>query len=406
MNARASVRRSSTRVRLLFAAMLGSVSAAGQVPGPGGGADTAAPVAAVSPTADKGLSEDEDETSKENEEKLPFRGSSLAIDNSATTETLGIGQDYQSRNPTYELAFSLRARYVLWENDEQERSLSLGANLALVREFTNNDATTERGEWTFTDAELVLGYGHRLLESGPYKTSLLLAIPALSFPTSKVSVNNGKILGAGISAALTQVLPLREGQPILPSARLMLRLGYSYLFTRAVVPTTDGIERFSTDPTDPYGRSIPSDQLGSAAFAQHQGTVALGAGLDISEAVSFDVQAGWRPVYKYALDNDAEVCVLTGCVTAQNSDDPQRFAVITLFQTELVVDAPRPLGFAFGYENVTQQLAPDGQRRNMLYSPDARVYASLLVHLDDLYSKLRGDRPQRSALSSTYRGRD
>ncbi len=395
-------------MRALSAVMFGAATAAGQVPGPGAGADTAAPAgapppAAVQPQSDRGVDSSASEAAKEDDEKQPFRGSSLAIDNSASTETLGIGQDYQSRNPNYELAFSLRARYALWERAENQRSLGLGANIALVREFTNSDVTTEQGEWTFTDAELVLGYGQRLFESGPYKTSLLVAVPSLSFPTSKVSRINGKILGAGLSATLTQIVPVREGESILPSAHFMLRLGYSYLFTRAVVPTTDAIERFNTDATDPYGRSIPSDQLGAAAFAQHQGTLGLAAGLDLAESVTFDVQFGWRPAYKYGLDEDAQVCILTGCVTPERVDDPQRFTVITLFQTELVVDAPKPVGFAFGYENVAQQLGPDGQRRNMLYSPDARVYASLLVHLDELYNRARGDaaRPQSAAVTSS-----
>jgi hypothetical protein len=216
-----------------------------------------------------------------------------------------------------------------------------------------------------------------------------------------VSASSGKILGLGLSATLEQTVPLRRDEALLPSARGSLSIGYSYQFTRAIVPTNEGIERFSTDASDPYGRSVPSDQLGGAAFAQHQGTVALGAGLDISEKVTFDVQFGWRPAYKYQLDDRAQVCVLTGCVTPEPARDAQHFSVISLFQTELVVDAPAPVGFAFGYENVTLQLAPNGQRRNMLYSPDARVYASLIVHLDDLYGYAKGNSaPGRSAAAA------
>src|SRR5262245_12881100 len=44
-----------------------------------------------------------------------WRGSTLSWNNSATTETLGVGQDVQSENPTYEMAFGLSPRYTFWD---------------------------------------------------------------------------------------------------------------------------------------------------------------------------------------------------------------------------------------------------------------------------------------------------
>lgn len=384
--------------RVAASVLLFANVALGQVPGPGGGADSAAPtsVPEAEPQQDGGA-DSASSGSDEDGEKVPFRGSTLALDNSATAHTLGLGADYQSRNPTYELGFALRARYLLWE-EKDARSVGLGGTIALLREFTDSDVTTERGEWTFTDAELAVLYQQRLAGGDGYKTELQLAVPALSLPTSQVSANNGKILGAGLNAALSQTVPLRKDRDFLPSARGRVRVGYSYLFTRAVVPTNEGIERVRLDP---LGRSLPSDQLSGAAFSQHQGTLALAAGLDVTSIVTWDVELGWRPAYKYDLADDVEVCnVATGCVQVDTVDDPQNFTVVSLFQTEIVIDAPRPVAFSFGYENVTLQLGSDGQRRNILYSPDARVFASLILHLDQLYTDLRDDGGARPALSA------
>jgi hypothetical protein len=333
---------------------------------------------------------------KEPARKVPFRGSTLALDNSASAQTLGIGSDYQSRNPSYEIALGVRARYLLWEQPE-ERSVSVAAALALVHEFTDSDSTTERGEWTFTDLELLLAFNQRLAGGQGYKTDLLLGVPVLSFPTSQVSANNGKILGAGISAALAQTLPLREDQGFLPSARGRIRLGYNYQFTRAVVPTNEGIERIRLDP---LGRSVPSDQLSGAAFSQHQGTLALAAGLDITSFITWDVELGWRPAYKYDLGDEVVLGnVDTGDVELESADDATRFTVTTLFQTEIVVDVPRPLAFSVGYENVTLQLGEGGERRNMLYSPDARFFASVILHLDQFYDDFGDAEPLPPALA-------
>lgn len=315
---------------------------------------------------------------------IPFRGSRLSLDQSVTTQTLGIGQDYQSSNPTWEMALGFRGLYRLWEQVD-ERSVLVGASLALLHEFTNSDVTTERGEWTLTDAELLLGYTQKLAASGPYRTDLLIALPTLSLPTSPASANNGKILGLGLGATLTQTVPVREGEAFLPQARLRGRLGYSYQFTRAVVPTNDEIERVTVGP---LGNTIPSDQLNGAAFAQHQFSIGFALGLDLLENLSFDTELGFRPAYKYSLP-DTEVCgvVLTGCVKPDRVDDPQNSSVITIFQTELALNAPKPFTFSVGYQNVTLQLAPHGERRNVLYSPDARFFASIALELDQVYDR-------------------
>ena len=340
-----------------------------------------APSPAPAP-GDRGVEEEGAPRETERARPIPFRGSAISYDNSVSTQTLGVGSDYQSNNPTWEMALGFRGLYRLWEEPDQ-RSVLVGGSLALIHEMTNSDTTTERGEWTLTDAELLLGYSQKLAENGPFRTDMLLAAPTLSLPTSQASANNGKILGLGLGGSITQSLPVREGEAFLPQARLRGRLGYTYQFTRAVVPTNDEIERVTVDP---LGNTVPSDQLNGAAFAQHQGNIAVALGLDFLENLSLDTELGFRPSYKYPLP-DEEICgvVLTGCVEPERVSDPQNFSVITVFQSELALNAPKPLTFSVGYQNVTLQVGPNGERRNVLYSPDARFFASIALQLDQAY---------------------
>ncbi|HVJ19761.1 MAG TPA: hypothetical protein VM686_30300 [Polyangiaceae bacterium] len=368
-------------VSVLLFANVAVAQAPGAAGTPTGDAPAAVPVA--EPQKDSGAKgAAKKEEPKAEPKPSRFRGSALVLDNSASTQTLGVGEDYQSSNPSYEGALSLSPRYLLWEQPKV-RSVGVRGRIDLIHEFTDSDSSTERGEWTFSDTEIGLAYAQNLLDSDGYKTDLNLGIPNLSLPTSKVSSSNGKILSAGVSVALSQVIPLRKDEKFLPSAHGGVRVGYSYQFTRAVVPTNDGIERLRMDPD---GDTLPSDQLSGATFSQHQGTIAVLAALDFTDVISLDTEFGWRPAYKYPLSDDVDICnVSTGCVTVTTSEDAPDFSVITLFHVGVTVDAPRPFGFSVGYDNVTLQLGPDGQRRNMLYSPDARFGGSVILHLDQVF---------------------
>jgi hypothetical protein len=376
--------------------------AAAQGPALGGGADEGPLPAQKSPEPERDEGTKEDERERKEREKFPSRiqGSMLALENSVTAQTLGVGSDYQSYNPTYDVQLALRARYRFWwEGDD--RSLSLAGRVALIREMTNSDTTTNHGEWDvngadLTDAEVVLNYSHELAESGKYRTLLTLTAPNVSFPTSTVSRSNGKIIGVGTRAALAQTLPVREDQEFLPSANLQGQVGYLYTFRRAVVATNDGLERIRLDP---LGRSIPSDQLNGAALAQHQVVFTLAAGLDITEILKLDVGLGWVLYYKYQLQEDVEVCnVATGCVQVEPVQDTPNAAVSSVFSTELTLDAPKPVAFSLAYQNLATQLGPDGQRRNVLYSPDARFLFSIQLKLDQFYEAVSPSTTMHSAL--------
>src|SRR5258707_6218117 len=59
------------------------------------------------------------------EKPSPWTGSILLFDQSATTQTLHVGTDYQSSDPTYELWSAFKPRYTFYKTDTT--TISAGA---------------------------------------------------------------------------------------------------------------------------------------------------------------------------------------------------------------------------------------------------------------------------------------
>jgi hypothetical protein len=55
------------------------------------------------------------------------------------------------------------------------------------------------------------------------------------------------------------------------------------------------------------------------------------------------------------------------------------------------------LSMSLAYTNATLQLGPDGQRRNIFYSPSALVSLGFSVALDELYKTIRGPKDEKVA---------
>ncbi|HWA71878.1 MAG TPA: hypothetical protein VG937_06085 [Polyangiaceae bacterium] len=329
-------------------------------------------------------------------ERRPFHDSVLIWDHSVTTQTLGIGADYQSRNPTYEMTLRLAPRYYLI--DDAARSLSVRADVRLVREFTNSDTTTERGEWDFADSELSLLDAETIAATSQNRTQLVLRAPILTFPTSKASALGGRILGLGAGVGLDQYLTLRgETASVLRAVLVRPRVNYSYEFVDAKVATNDRIDRIRLDSD---GRSAPSDQLSGAAFTQHQLNLSARADLELARSLTFVSEFGMRYGYRYRQREAVEMCLSTGCAEVPGRADATRWGVSTLFAVSLDYEINHTFELSAGYLNLSPQLGADGRRRSVFYSPEARAFLALGISLDSLYRQLRGqttDEPLRSA---------
>lgn len=318
-------------------------------------------------------------------ERVFFHDSLFLWENAVTTQTLGIGRDYQSRNPVYEMTFRLAPRFYLF--DDARHSLSVRADLRLVREFTNNDTTTERGEWTFLDAEAWLAYVRALRSTPGSQTDFMLRFPSVLMPTSKTSWMSGRSVGLGGGIGVDQAVPLRGAGALLSSVLLRPRATYTYQFVSSPVATRSGFERIRIDPE---GRSLPSDQTSGSALPQHLFNLSLRIDTTISPRVRTITELGLRYSRRYALPGAVAIeNVDTGPVTAQSSPSPARWDVITLFSTGVYYAVSDALDVGVGYENLAGQLGADGRRRGFFYSPEARVFLAVVVPLGDLYHQVR-----------------
>jgi hypothetical protein len=310
----------------------------------------------------------------------------LRFDQSVSAQTVGVGKDYQTYNPSYDMTLLFRPRWYLYEDEIQ--NVSLRGEAGLFHEFTNSDVTTERGETSLTDAQLFATFARTLHRNAAYRTEVSLRAPLLTFPTSKASARSGAVLGVGASFTIAQDVPLAGSEsPIFQSVTSALRVGYAHTFTKAIVPTNADVGRRRADPE---GRLLIDDQFGTPAFPEHEGTIRLIFDLGVSERVRWGTGFTWLPLWKYELPETQICTVATGCVEPDSVEDPQRFVVTTVFESEVAWQLMDELVLAAGYSNLTSQVGTSGERRNVFYSPFARLYVSVTANLDQIYLTATG----------------
>lgn len=327
------------------------------------------------------------------ERLLRFRDSVVSWEHNFSAETIGVGSDVQSSNPTYTMGLAARGRYYLV--DERVDKVFVVGSIGLYREFTDSDSTTQRGETSLSDAELAVVYAPRLRGSGEGDATIADVRATLTLPTSKASFDSGRYFAPGVGMGITQVTPLLKGRfkPDLSSI-VRLAVGYQRWFARATVPTNPSLERvrLTTD-----GRSLPGDQLSGSSLIRDQVTFSTRFTLAFGEVVGWTTDFGLQPAWKYDVQDQVAVCgsVLTGCATVEVGEDDSRYLVRTQFNTELAFHFMRGFSFEVGYGNVANQIGPDGHRRGIFYSPDAGFYVSLSLIPHELFTS-----PERSAQSS------
>lgn len=323
---------------------------------------------------------------KDDVPQLPWRLSLLRLDQSVSAQTVGVGKDYQTYNPSYDMTLLFRPRWYLYEDEMQ--NVSLRGEAGFFHEFTNSDVTTERGESSLTDAQLFATFARTLHRNRAYRTEVSLRAPLLTFPTSKVSARSGTVLGVGASFTIAQDVPLAGAKSaFFQSATSALRVGYAHTFTKAIVPTNGELRRRRADPE---GRLLIDDQFGTPAFPEHEGTIRLIVDVGVSERVRWGTAFTWLPLWKYELPETQICSVATGCVEPDSVEDPQRFLVTTVFESEVAWQLIDELVLAAGYSNLTSQVGTSGERRNIFYSPFARFYVSVTANLDEIYLTATG----------------
>ena len=318
------------------------------------------------------------------EKRLPWRGSTFLFDQSVTTQTLGMGKDYQSRNDVYEWWFAFKPRYTFFERGKEALSLHVWMNLYL--ELTNSDTTATQHEPVIGPTTLWGLYTYTFYENAGYRTAASIG-PRMTLPTDRASRNAGQLFGLGAMAAATQTVPLApEGAKALTSLRLGFSAIFIHPFNRATTPVNGDLEQPRQDVA---GRSIASDQLRPGMNVANALTLLFTGGVQLLPRLGFGVSYVIGNSWAYA-PTDVPICsVQTGCTSPTSFGEPPSFRVSTWALASLDYDAVDEMTVSLGYYNLTSQIGADGERRNPFYSPDARFFLTLTGNLDIIYERLR-----------------
>jgi hypothetical protein len=316
--------------------------------------------------------------------RVPWHGSTLLFDQSITTQTVGVGSDFQSRDPVYEWWFAFKPRYFLFEREKEALTLNLWMNL--YYEVTNSDTTTTKNELVVGPTTLWALYAYTFYEKEGYRTAVTVG-PRMTIPTDRASRNAGLLFGLGAMAAGTQSLPLGpKGATAFNSLRLGLGAIYMHPFQRATTPVNGDLEQPRQDVA---GRSIASDQLRPGMNVANSLTLLFTAGLQIVPRLGFGASYVLGNAWAYAPPNVPVCTVQPSCATPTSNADPSSFRVTTWGLVSVDYDVIDEMTVSLGYYNQTSQIGPDGTRRNPLYSPDARFFLTLTGNLDIIYERLK-----------------
>jgi hypothetical protein len=323
-------------------------------------------------------------------DKDPLRGSTLMLDQSATTNTLGIENAELSKVPLYEWWVSLRPR---WNFSDHFR---VQARIDYYKEpFTNGEQTTYAHEDVFGDIWTDAVYQTPLAESGRWKNTKVSAGARAIWPTSKISQAQGMFVSLGGLAGISQKLPIQgEDARWLNSARLGLSFTYLHAFTQDTTAATSNLSYFSQGVD---GRPLFSGQLTGQTLSEHTLYAIVDTGLQITPKLGFTLdwilinQWHYRPTV-------TQVQTATGPATPTSLQPDNQFTQLGWLLTDLEYEVIPEMSIGLGYYNLANTIGPNGQanslfaggENNLLWSPDARVFLDVTANLDKLFEDASG----------------
>jgi|GEM_PF-410076 len=354
------------------------------------------------PTQDEGPKAEEAKKSKK-PEKLPWRGTVLIWDNSATTQTLGMGNDYISDNPVYESFWSFRPRYYLVDSDPH--TLNVNMRFDVVAEYTNSDTTTKKHEAQFGNIWLNLSYGFTAYKNED--TGWMTKIsggPRVIFPTDKYTYNGGTRLLVGGIVGVSQSVPFAgPNATVFPGASFDASTAYQYNIARTTIGENPDFKR---ERRDVSGQTIISNQISPSAKVEHQLTTTVGTTVDVTEKLHLNASYIWIQQWTFDFGETPPVATDTGMAQPDSIDDPVHYRVLPYVLAGVDFDVLPELTIGGGYYNVTNQIGENGERRNPLWSPDARVYFDVTANLDEIYNTLSGRRAEAEKSAAARARRD
>jgi hypothetical protein len=337
---------------------------------------------------DTATSTDAEGDAKAVKDRSPFRGSVFLFDQSIFTSDLSKGGQ-QSYSPLYEWWLSPRVYYTFGEH------VRLGARFDFFKEIgTNHEETTQAREWRVGDPWLTLGYSSKaaFLNSNPRSRWSVGAVGRP--PLSIESRANGQYFAAGPNAALTYGIDLNKHSKFFTGMSIGVSASYSHTFSQSTTPQPLG-GGFGRETMTTSGAVELSHQLRGGTLAGNSLIYALNADLDIHEKVSFASSFIVIDQFSYA-PPDATVA---GVAVPHGANDT-RFRQLYWFLLDLDYSILPEVSLSLGYYNLAGAIGPDGTRRNVLWSPESRLFFSITANLDVLYDTVTGRKSATRATAS------
>jgi transcriptional regulator with GAF, ATPase, and Fis domain len=335
---------------------------------------------------------------------LVWAGSSIFIDQSVNTETVGVGRDYQSRNPSVQTWASFRPRInlygggALFGNDDPKNRVNVNFRIDATKEYANDDGTKLYRETTLGDLWVNVVYSRVLVRRNGWNT-LFLGGPRALFPTSLASQGNGAYASVGGGGGLMQMIPLNRGSDWFSSLRLFGSMFYTHAFTRATTPTLDDDIAAQNPRTTASNTGLGdiTNQMTGRLLVNHQLLSVIDTGLQITPnlGLTFDTIFIQRWNYKPTRIEGEGIQIMNGRVSeadlASSANDPQNYSLSIFLFTSVDYQLSDELNLSFNYYNFGNTIGPSGRRQNMFYAPEAaRFSLTATIGLDALYRRFLG----------------
>jgi len=316
-----------------------------------------------------------------------WRGSILLFDQSMTTQTVGVGGDYQTSDPTYEWWIAFKPKYTPFERKNDSISLNLWMNLYL--ELTNSDTTTEYHELLLGPTYLWATYNRTFRDVRGYKTAATIG-PRANLPTDKAAYDTSQLIELGAIGSVSQTFPLRgEGARAFNSARLGMGAIYGHPFDRYTAPVNSDLHQLREDLA---GQSVIDDQLAGEMNVRNALSVSFLSELQILPRLSLSLS--YLLINQWRYSPTAVQLPATGPSGVMSNPNPTTYTVKTWLTVSAAYDLSDELSVGVGYYNLNNQLGADGARRSPLWSPTARFFLTLTANLDAVYRRVsRKPRP-------------
>jgi hypothetical protein len=326
---------------------------------------------------------------KRKDSKDPFRGSILTLDQSITTQTIGIGPNPQTYTPYYQLWLSFRPRYYITDH------LIVSARVDFYKELTNSavgETTTDYREDVFGDLWTNLVYDTTVGKSENTKVNAGLRF---LWPLSKVSQGEGIYVQAGVTAGISQKVPIHDASaPFLNNIQFKLGAWYNHPFSNSTTPNNPNFTYVRQDTDD---QSVISNQLAGNPLIDHQLLISTEAALQITPRVDFALDFILVNQWHYPAPGNGNNCVQTesgtACAPSMEVDGADvNFTQNTWVVAALSWDVFDQLTLGLGYFNLNNELNAEGQNRSLgqlLWSPEgAHFFFDITANLDAIYESV------------------